>query len=374
MSNQNDYSSILAKLCVIAIIALGLLGFLMGAGYNFDEVKTVLTVILYIAPLYSFTVRGIYSKNLVFGFFLIAYCIISFIKIVIVNEMDYRDFFIAYVIIFNAIILLLTPKNATLINPETFYKYSIYIYILFITKYTYSYLLGNFRPGVFIENNFELMSIFLLYIGEVIHNKKIQTIKFLFLTLIVAMSGSRSGMMAYIAVVYLTRESMLVNLKSFFIIYIIPLFGVVVIVSADRFIDISSIDRVQFMYYFISELKERSIFSYLFGAPRLTFLSDESCAALAHFEDMHSFTNPSQCLPLILHSMHFRAILDHGLILYAVVFFSLYVTMKSRNFSTNESLSVFSVLVLNGFSVSGLYSIFFALPLLALYLMGEKNN
>lgn len=135
---------------------------------------------------------------------------------------------------------------------------------------------------------------------------------------------------------------------------------------------IDSIDRVKFLYVFLEEVSQFSLYDYLFGADIITPLSDRSCLTLSYYSSLFSDNNQNTCFSVVLHSFDLRFIFDHGvlgLLILLIIFYRLLVT---RGYGAKFSLYIIFIALLNGASVSSFNNIFFAVAFLMIMLASDS--
>lgn len=306
----------------------------------------------------------------------LAYVIISAIWSIGFRDIHALDFLLAYkAFLYVCILSLFIGKR--LCSRDSLIAFYWVLLGAFAIKYGYSILLGldakmRLRPGLFVENNFELVFIILLYY-RLRHCFKNSFIAFIPLFAIVFLSGSRSAILAVGAVYVFTfiREWNVRTTAAMAATFAIAAVGYELFLSRtqDGF---ENIDRFRFLMVFLHEMQNYGALGYIFGAPRITPLSAGSCDLLSFYSGLFSFSGDSTlCYSVILHSYILRVVFDHGLI--GFVFLNAFVLLGIRKAggSLRDVLCVALVLIISGLSVSSFNSIFSAL---ALALLFTKNS
>lgn len=232
------------------------------------------------------------------------------------------------------------------------------------------------RPGLLVENNFELALFFGLYAIYVENGRPRE--RWFYLCLLgycTLLSGSRSGALMYLCLliyVFLRRgrgrpiyayAAVLLSAAGAFLVY--------AIFSARSSAELS-LDRVQFLHVFLYETRNWNIGDWIFGSPVLTELSPASCSSLAYYESLLSSAGDGGCFSVILHSFGLRLLFDFGIagtIAFAVVFLG---ALRAARVPSSMTLLLGGMIVANSLSVSGPNSPFVFLPvLLAVAFLGR---
>ncbi|SDU08363.1 hypothetical protein [Halopseudomonas salegens] len=261
---------------------------------------------------------------------------------------------------------LIKSKN---VDPKLVLYFFYFLIFCFLLKYSYSRV-AEFtprmadRPGLYGENNFELIFLILLYYLLSIRTSLPKAILPL-LAVIIVLSGSRSAALTFLAVFFFAHLSQL-NYRS--IIYIIVLPAVVAIVyyvvTSRGELTIETIDRFKFFNIFLYEIRHWSIFDFLLGTKPITPLSGATCSILSYYDDLYSLSGDQTCYSVILHSYILRVIFDHGVLglLFIIIFY--YSTLKLCKFSSKDAICFITIMLLSALSVSSFNSIFSPLALL----------
>jgi hypothetical protein len=255
------------------------------------------------------------------------------------------------------------------------------IILLFLLKYGYSVALkldshqAN-RPGLYTENNFEL--IFLMLAFFILKNefRESMTKWFIFIAIAVALSGSRSSVVALLILFWGTYFNKL-SYKT--LIYLTAYSGLIAIAigifnSRLSGEDITSIDRYRFFQIFLEETSNWSITDFLIGSPALTPLSHYSCAALSSYQDLFSFSGDGSCYSVILHSYFMRVIFDHGVLGLFFLLMFIYQALRGCNYRQFDIWIILGILLSSALSVSAMNSIYTNLALALAFGLKQKSH
>lgn len=223
-------------------------------------------------------------------------------------------------------ILCISSKAYCTLNIRKFSEWVIYlypIYLVYLIIYKYIFL-GQFeqRPNFIFENNFEVPFLLSCFICLAFIYKEKSFKYFILVSLSVFLTGSRSGLIAYliVAIAYIFTLS-----RKAFIAGIIVIFGVIAYVLVVRGIpalNVSSVDRVQtfnglFSYYNFSILE---VLKYPLGFGIYQKVPPSVCVTLEPFAEWVT-GNFYNCDPIMLQSFFTRGIYQYGI--YVLLFLPL---------------------------------------------------
>lgn len=363
---------------LFSFFLLGVTGLVDYGHYNLLPAEMVLEVAFFIAAALAF--RGKISKYaLSFSIIAVSYLIISYMLMEVFNRTSWYDFALAYKSYFYIPFLCIFADNAT-VSKDFFVKIYKFILLFMFVKYLYAKVLGlgemgGLRPGLYGENNYELMFVLILYpIFHVYVQKK--SLYFILLLLILVMSESRSAMLSLLLVyvcLYLRR-------LTFKTIFLLLFFGMVcgsaiyVFMERSSGLGIEGVDRYHFLIIFLREIKTWNFFNYLFGTFPLTPLSNISCSELSFYHTLFSHEGNGKCYSVILHSFDLRAVFDYGIIGFAFLIYFVRDSLRRVGIPLRIQLSIVGVILVNGLSVSALNSVFCVSALAICFAVGRQMN
>jgi hypothetical protein len=232
---------------------------------------------------------------------------------------------------------------------------------LFLLKYSISIVFDlNPRPLVFRENNFELLFLSGFLFSELIIYRKLTLFKLIGFLGVVALSGSKSGLLLafYLVVIYPVFVG-LVNIKTFGILFFFALAPSLIYLLT--ILDFEGIDRFAMLVVFVNEVVDKGFLETFFGNASLTPLSAEACRSLYYYPGLFSSSGDGTCFGLILHLAHLRFIIDHGILAYAVLIILNFALLKNYRFKFWTMVALLFPVFINGLSVSAFYGPFYAL-------------
>lgn len=231
------------------------------------------------------------------------------------------------------------------------------------------------RPGLFLENNFELA----LFSGlTAIIYRDAGRHRFLLVALLGALTilaGSRSGAVAYLFLVI--YAIIIADLRDPFLRFIsVTVPAAVVVLSfaifQARSAESEVIDRVRFFDLFLRETQDWTLGTWVTGTPPMTPLSTATCTDLAFYEQL--FSAGGACYSVILHAFAMRIIFDAGLLGMLLVLLLPVLLLRRAGTSWTLTLTLSAIAVSNGLSVSGLNNPYVALPVLLAILLGGSTG
>ena len=243
--------------------------------------------------------------------------------------------------------------------------------LLYFLKYSISiFFFGIARPGIFVENNYELMLIILLYFAIMFHGVKVNPYIILIFYAVVLLSGSRSGIASFIlARLFINNnKSSIIKTVSYVISFTI-LAAIAIFLFYSRMDNggIKDIDRVVFLFVFLNEWGSFNFIDYLIGKDIITPLSYGSCHQLSYYSTLFSGTSGT-CFSVILHSFILRTLYDHGILGLLFVSIVIYFILRRCMFSKKFIFVTMGIILFNSLSVSALNSIFVIFSLLLIKL------
>lgn len=265
---------------------------------------------------------------------------------------------------FYYLILLIPFCGKEIFRPQDISRLNKFVLRLFFVIYAIKrFGLGDDRPTVLVENNFELIFLSLVFYANYLGTKRIDAFDTVAFIAIVAMSGSRSSAVAAALVLGFCIDFSKLKAKD---ILAAIAFGIVALAAVYIFISrtpsgLSETDRVRFFNYFLSSTEEWTLTDFIFGAPRITPLPEAACAALSFYQKLFSYSGDGKCYSVIFHSFNLRVIYDHGiagaLFLYGAVWAILY------RHSVRTKACVILVILATGMSISALNNVYAITPI-----------
>ena len=233
------------------------------------------------------------------------------------------------------------------------------------------------RPGLFVENNFELA----LFCGlaAVVHDRQGRSRLGLLgmLGLLTVLSGSRSGAVAYLLLV--AYAILRADIRDPFFRYLsaaLPA-GVAFIPAAifqARAAESAVIDRVRFLDLFRQETADWDQLQWLFGTMPITPLSPQTCDELIFYEPLFSSEADGTCYSVILHAFAMRVIHDAGLVGPVLAFFLPALLMLRYGVPRGLTVVLVAIAAGNSLSVSGMNSPYVILPILLALLTARATS
>ncbi|MGP9571126.1 hypothetical protein [Halomonas sp. JB37] len=398
---------LLSQFLVLIVLALGVVGVFSPYDYNILPAVAILELAVLLLSAFVFPPKGRVSVFLMMS--VVAYLLITFYVAVFLNNTNLLDYLQAYKA-FIYVALLCSFIGKTFFSKVYVSKFFYILVVLFLVKYLYSRVVGldvwvSSRPGVYTENNFELIFLLLLFY-LVLPDLRWRTVFFLVVMAIVSLSGSRSAFLCLLVVYFFSvfRVGGFYWKKWLLLLPFLLFVGVFVVndrmdvslgnsstaaevqpaISPEASADIpgvtieqdhemtirsfleqgASVDRVRFLLLFLDNAEGWKWWNVLFGTEPLTPLSDETCRSLSYWSDLYSFSGDETCYSVILHSYIIRVIFDHGVMgLLFLIGFTAYGLRKS-GYSWVDVLCVLGVLLASSLSVSAFNSVFAVLSMI----------
>lgn len=238
---------------------------------------------------------------------------------------------------------------------------------VFLLKYGYSVVLGLAqRPGVYIENNFELILLMGLVYLAWPHLGDRRNWVFLALAATVLLSGSRSAALALL-VVYVFLYVRTSNRTWPLHIAGVAAVGYAVfeVITSRLSQDggLSSLDRLNFLQVYLGDVDSWPVWQFFTGSAPLTPLSSGACADLSYYAPLFSSTDPGVCYSVILHSFVLRALFDHGILGLVLLYALVWLGLRLSGVGVRDALALLAPITASAFSVSAFNSVFTAILL-----------
>lgn len=223
------------------------------------------------------------------------------------------------------------------------------------------------RPGLLIENNFELA----LFAGLVIvlyrflGRGRIWAV--VLMGGLIVLSGSRSGAIAFLvlALFAITQAKHASLLVKYLLALLAPAVAVVPVwIFEQRSGGSGQVDRLNFFDVFLAETSKWDAFNWLFGTTPITPLSPGSCSRLSFYQKLFSSEGDGTCYSVILHAFQMRVVFDAGVLGLIIAFGVAWAMMRRAGVQFAVATALIAVAFTNGLSVSGLNNPYVALPIL----------
>ncbi len=281
----------------------------------------------------------------------------------------FRDFFVIYKVFYYLVLLtvMLGSRAFGRISVDLMLKFLIFVFLLkygLVHILNIEYVAGSIRPGVFHENNFELM---FLLLTLVVRNEAFGFVNYKLVGLVFVvflLSGSRSGALMFVVyAIFMPVPARYFYAKWLFVL-ISFVGGAILFYSRLKGAELDTIDRVVFMMFFLEETQTFGLKEWLFGQEIITPVSNYVANALSFYEELFSSAYDGLAFSVVFHSFILRTVFDHGFLGLFVVLVVVFKLIRSSGFSTKISVCVVLMLIANGLSVSSLNSVFCAVGLM----------
>jgi hypothetical protein len=293
------------------------------------------------------------------------YVFLKTLLLLVYSEAALPDFLQAYKAFFYLVALgFLVGKEV--FDAPRMARFTTLLIAAFLIKYGYSVALGLAdRPGVYIENNFELIMLMGLFYLSWPWLGRRRNLLFLALAVIVLISGSRSAALGLICI-YLPLFVRTSNRTW-------PLhvagagavgYAVFSLFNSRAAQDAGArLDRLVFIDVFRYEVRDWPLWEFFTGSFPLTPLSPGSCGSLRFYELLFSTSDPGVCYSVILHSYFLRAVFDHGILGLALLYALVWIGLRCSGVPLRDTLALLALISVSGLSVSAFNNVFVAITL-----------
>lgn len=311
-----------------------------------------------------------------FFFVACAWVVLAFATTYISASPNIFDFLLIYKAFIYVVLLTFFIRRNFFSDTEVSRLFYLLLAAYFV-KYSIATIISDssirYRPGIFTENNFELILLLVLYIRTISFQNfkgnpfgRREYVQSLVIFLVLLLSGSRSATVAGLAgaaILFTRLDSYKSLLRAFLLILIAS--GVAGFVFFTRLTDsdFQDIDRVRMFWIFYDVQSGKGFLEWLVGSPPITALPVWACNELSYYQSLFSYSGDGSCYSVIFHSYLFRAIHDYGFAGLGFIMFFVWYGLKLSCKSLRELLAIFSIIFLNGLSVSSMNSIFSAIAL-----------
>lgn len=316
------------------------------------------------------------------GYAYVDYAILGIILIGLFYNIDKLKFRrITIGLIFLLLVGIGANLNLGLPIVATHLKYLLYFTILSVCEARFSYFkIWNYswilypvlilylfgwnkpaRPFIFYENNFELLTLILVFAPGIIlkYPKRIRVS--ILLALIILKSGSLSALSAYSTLIFLSLN---LRYRLIFTGAMIPVLGL--LISQKSGTTIMDIDRIVFAKIAFETFNDFTLLKQFisFEIPRVAQRWNDY---LNYYQLDFSGIN----FPVSLHAFHLRILLINGLIGSILTYWVLY---KAPNIINELKKPVFIILFVAGFSISSYNNLFVFLGMYYVIRYSVYNN
>ena len=345
------------------LLVLALVGLASPGQYNVAPAGTLLEVTFFVA-------MALLAPRLASGagaILLLAsgYVGLKLLLLELYGSASLPDFVLAYKAYIYLVALAFAVAKARFDGPRLA-RVTTVLVAAFLLKYGYSLAFGlDPRPGIYIENNFELiMLIGLVQLAWPYLGWRRGPV-FVALAATVLASGSRSaalGLLCVYVVLYLRTSvrTWPLHLAGVTVVG----YAVLTVFSSRAAADGSvELDRLVFFQTFLYEVRHWPIWEFLTGSFPLTPLSPGSCGSLSFYTPLFSRTDPGICYSVILHSFVLRGIFDHGVLGVVLLYVLVWRGLRSSGVTLRDTVGLLALITVSGFSVSTFNNVFVAIVL-----------
>lgn len=331
------------------------------------DVSGALDALLVVISILVLSVRRLTRRHSLYLLSIVIYVFIGMIAAVLFRGANILDFLVAYKFLWYLAILI-PLAGRQLLNQIQMRRLLRIALVMFALVYVAKSLLGSGRPIFFTENNFEILLLCLMLVGNHVANGRTSLVDVMLLLAIALLSGSRSGAVLVAVVVLYSFDFR--RLRSASSILILSAGAVGIMLAGYVFLTrtsggVESIDRYMFFMGLLESVHGWSWFDFLTGASRISPLPVQVCSRLSFYDALFSYSGNGSCYSVVLHSFLMRIVYDHGLIISFLTGCMIWRLMVGL--PTKAKLCVLGLLVFNGMSVSSINSIYAALGLAFLF-------
>lgn len=287
----------------------------------------------------------------------------------VLNDAPAEDFLQAYRwLLYLAAFVLAVGRQWGSVRPLRAVTFALVGMALLKAALTYVVLGPGERPGLLLENNFEIAlfsGLFAVLYSRMSGPQRL--VGLVMLGSLMVLAGSRSGAAAFaVLLIFALSQTRITRAsKVFAALYVIPAAAVVpLFVFAERTKSVASIDRLFFLDVFLTETRHWGLIQWLVGTTPITPLSPGSCSRLAYYDALFSSAGDGSCYVVILHAFVLRVVFDAGLLGLVLAFGMSWLTMRWARVPTSLALTLLAIAGANSLSVSGLNNPYVALPIL----------
>lgn len=232
------------------------------------------------------------------------------------------------------------------------------------------------RPGLLLENNFELALFSGLAAVIYRHLGRGKFSMVVAVGLLTVLSGSRSGAFAFVAFALYAVTQLPATRANMFQRYLlaaaVPLLALVpVSIFASR-TETVRIDRLNFLDVFLYETRNWDPVNWVFGTSPITPLT-EGCSVLSFYQDLFASTGDGTCYSVIMHAFLLRVVFDAGISGLLIAFGVMYYVLRRAGVPYLLTATLLAIALTNSASVSGPNNPYVALPVLLAILIANER-
>jgi len=356
------------------ILALAFVGMLSYNRFNYLPATQILELLFFSFSL--FYIKRIKKSLLPFLILATFYVVYSFFIAVILQKVHILDFLQAYkAFIYVPFLSFFVGKNT--IDSKFISKLFKTLLFFFLIKYSYSHVFGiTKRPGVFTENNFELIFLLLVFYLNFIYRGKTTWVELIVLFIVFVLAGSRSAMVSFLFVYFMItiRKINKKTLVNILVLFLIAGFTSVVFLQRMPVFDLQLTDRYKFLMMFIHDTSNWEWWDFLIGNYSLRPMSDYVCQSLSYYTSLFSHRADGSCYSVILHSYILRVVFDHGILGFVFLIMFTKQGLKIMGLKTKEIITVLGTILITSLSVSAFNNIYITLALALFFAANYKTK
>lgn len=312
-------------------------------------------------------IRGRISSTTFTLAFLAAYLLTRIIPVMLDDD-PLEDFFQAYRwILYLAAFALAVGREWGPIRGLTITMWVLLGLAFVKSALTFALYGPGERPGLLLENNFEIALFCGLVVALYRFLGKWQLPAVALMGAITMLAGSRSGAVAFVVLaIFAVTQAKRANL---FVKYLLALAIPLVVFAAvsifqSRAVAGRSTDRERFADVFFAEAANWDIITWLFGTTPITPLSNGACTQLSYYQLLFSTEGDGSCYAVILHAFLLRVLYDAGIVGLLIAFGVTWLMMRRAKVQFAVAGALLLIAITNSLSVSGLNNPYVALPIL----------
>ena len=293
------------------------------------------------------------------------YVLLKTLLLVLYGSASLPDFLLAYKAFFYLVVLAFFVRRS-LFDGRQLARLTTFLVVVFLAKYGYSVALGLAdRPGVYMENNFELIMLMgLVYLAHPYLGARRNWV-FVGLVVTVLLSGSRSAALGLVCIYVFRYVRTSSRTWPFHLAGVGAVGWAVLWLFNSRAAQDggAQLDRLVFFQTFQYEVRTWPLWEFVTGSFPLTPLSPGSCGSLSFYDDLFSRTDAGTCYSVILHSFLMRAVFDHGLLGLVLLYGLLWLGLRRSGVAVRDAVALLGLITLSALSVSAFNSVFAAIVL-----------